>query len=813
MNISFFLKKIFDFNKTKLFFFSLIFFFDISYATTTLAQMPGEECVPCEQHKEYTCEGNCPGLLLDIWWEPCCTFRTWVKESSMGDPWQLCDAGGGTHSCQNVCLLKPENQPENPRWYDDQTKNNDAAADKGNKNNTLPIVLDWTLNSWKDGGGLNPDGSKKFGAVSNYGANSFYIEIDNPNDELFEPEKVSGATYDAEKKVLGKCLHGDYFNSVTDGNPCLFRSGKKDITYRVKACCTSDCTNCGPFVKWSFSTGDFPEPKSPMDPDWNGPKSTTGLSFKGLQVEWCKTWMTKVTPNQWAKSYRLNVTSDETGTQKCHPLLIKNNQCIDEDILLDTSINEVTTKYPIKGRNDLALFTRDQTYFWKMKTCFDESSSQCSDYGQSWSLTPKTEPIGNSAATTPQDDPQGNQPVGLPLSLAWTAPDGSNSFIFETSFDISAQKTAWLTVPNSDTAENVKAKFDAPNLKADTEYKWRVKACSKFNSTNCDDWSPWFTFRTTGRPPKEDSLKQTTQIPVIFNWEAVPGAKSYVFTLYKTGQEIKSVIIDGESDLTKPTLTVGYPDIDQSQAYSWKIKTCAHANGTVCGEATADMPIRTAQLMPVENQQPANNSTIYASSLTHTVSWSAVPGAVAYLYTVALIEPAANNTECIQDVIEKTVRTTTDEIKIDCLGAYELTVTPCLDENCVSVGPNNVTKFVLAEQETANKQPLIVCGADYDDPSTPWLERESCQPKHVFLMGKVALDFALFKFAIWLLPILVLVTALIFYSSLKTPEIWAKIKTSWKAIGIGYAILILAWVIVGLILQAIGFPGMWWKII
>jgi hypothetical protein len=35
----------------------------------------------------------------------------------------------------------------------------------------------------------------------------------------------------------------------------------------------------------------------------------------------------------------------------------------------------------------------------------------------------------------------------------------------------------------------------------------------------------------------------------------------------------------------------------------------------------------------------------------------------------------------------------------------------------------------------------------------------------------------------------------------------------WKYIAIGYGLLFLAWIIVGFILQIIGFPGLWWKIL
>jgi hypothetical protein len=767
----------------------------------------------CKPHHAYwDCVGNCPGEL-DDWWcydddlcGPC-----FVAGSSVGDEWDNCDAGAGAHYCNHNCLKTNSNNfPKNPRWYDDPTKNNDAAANRGNVNDTLPIVLDWEVNSWKSSSHVK-------WAIPNYATNSAYIEIDNPDNQLFEPEKVPGATYDATRKVLGKCLTNDYFNSRDDGLPCLFRAGKQNITYRVKVCCASDCTNCGDFVQWNFSTGEFAEPKSPLDPDWNGPNGATGVSSKKLQVEWCSAWITKTSPNDWAKSYKLMTTSDETtvGQQSCHPLLVSNKQCVDTSIVADTSSNDVTTLYPIESRKDLNLFARDRTYVWKMKTCFDTSSAQCENYGQSWKFSTKNEPIGLPQAISPQNDLQGTTTVSLPISMSWTIPDGSNSFVFESNFISGSQNITGNSIPAADSAASLKNKFDAPNLAANTAYKWRVKACSQFNYLDCDDWSAWFNFRTTGRPPKQESLKQTAAIPTTFSWDAVPGAKSYNFSLVNSSNITATSTISDAASLINPKYTLGYPTIDQAESYNWKVQACAHADGSVCGAWSNLTPFSTPELTTITttatSTDPCNNCTIYSQPTARNISWYVVPGASAYHYVLTLITPTEAN--CIQNPIEKTVLAPLDLVELNCLGTYQLTVHPCVDTACRSMGPQSQWQFVLAQQIPANRPALAVCGLNYDLPDTPWNEREPCQPKHMFLLSKVAIDFALFKLTLYLLPLLALITGLIFYSSFKTSEVWEKVRGAWKAIGIGLAILFLAWVIVGIILQIVGFTGLWWKII
>lgn len=810
------LKKITHFKKRLLFCSAVLSFSSLFFAFAANAQ--SRACVPCYVCPSYwTCDNSCGGTLTAWQVDSCCNGPDLPCNTSTGEAWQKCDSGAGAHYCNSSCLPRPENLPKNPRWYDDPTKNDDPTASKGNTNNTLPIVLDWELNSWKDGGKYNADGSAKLMARENYGANSFYIEIDNPDNQLFEPEKVPNSKYDPKTKIFGKCLTNDFFNSRDDGLACFFRSGKKEINYRVKACCSANCTDCGPFVGWNFSTGDFAEPKSPLDPDWNGPEAGTGFAPKDLQLEWCRTWMAKSTPVDWAKSYRLMVTLDEerAGTQNCHPLLVSNGQCVDANITGDSSTGIVKTSYPVQGRNDFNFFTRNRTYGWKMKTCYDETSSRCAEYGQSWSFVTKNDQLGIPTATSPADDPQGENPAAMPVSLSWTTPDGANSFIYQTTFTAGDQKSDWSSVPNSKSSPELKAQFDADNLKPDTIYKWRVRACAKFDFKDCDGWSPWFSFRTTGRPPAASSMTQSAGVPATFSWPATGGAKSYNFSLSgsnatSTG-EIKAVTLNDPATLQNTKYTLNYPDINQGQNYTWKIQACAHSDGTACGAWSEPVWFASGQMTPPQDLEPANGSTVVVDGASQDISWNAVLGALAYRYTLSLITP--NEPNCVREPIENIVVPPNDSVQIDCLGEYQLVVQPCVDKECKSLGPQSESNFVLSQQASDKKSMLLVCGTNYDIPQTAWNERETCQPKHLLVLAAVIINFLLFRFSILLLPILAVITGLIFYSPLKTPEILEKVRSAWQAIGIGYGLLFMAWLLVGFILQAIGYPGVWWKIL
>jgi hypothetical protein len=775
-------------------------------------------------HVAYVCSngnGGCGGTLSDVH-----TCATRVDQCA---PWQICNEGSGTCYCNSKCLnisQQPKDMLDKDLYYDNPEYENDLAHNLGDSDIKLPVKLDWIDGGWENVGGSKTMGFEHLLEQESFGVKSFWIKIEDPdhknNPVLYEPETVPNATWDGRNFV--KLLDHEYFNEVDDAHSCFFRTESKKIVWHVRACCNKDGTNCGPWTTWDFSTDTSPEPISPKDPDWNGPKALMDQNFKGLQVKWCKSWVTRKIPFGWAKSYRLMVTSDEQGqdTQYCHPLLVSDKRCRDEDILKDivssvdlAKTGEVTTAYPIQGRNDLALFTRDRLYAWKMKTCFDESASECSNYGQTWkfsTLRNPQDPIGIPAAVSPKDDPSGQDLASLPLTLTWSIPDGANSFIYQATFFAGQRNTTESSVPNKDAGPAEKGTFDAPNLKPDTQYKWRVKACSKFDSTDCDEWSKWFTLRTTGRSPKEESLAVMTGIPATFVWEAVPGAKSYRFSLFKSGGETKEVVLNDPQLLKDPKYTVGYPDIDQEQSYTWKVQTCTHEDGTVCGQWSKESSFTAVPLLSPANVKPQEGSVVYSDQMTQDLSWEAVKDAAAYRYTLEL---AVSNEkeECAQDKIEKTVSVTNALESLRCLGSYRLAVQACADSDCKSLGPESATQFTLDQRVPASKGALSICGAGYDNPDTSWNERESCQPKHLALFIKVVLDFLLFRLAVILLPILALITGLIFYSSFKTPEIWEKVKKMWKAIGIGYALLIFAWTIVGIVLQIAGFSGLWWKIL
>ena len=151
-----------------------------------------------------------------------------------------------------------------------------------------------------------------------------------------------------------------------------------------------------------------------------------------------------------------------------------------------------------------------------------------------------------------------------------------------------------------------------------------------------------------------------------------------------------------------------------------------------------------------------------------------------------------------------------------CFGKYNWTVLACLDSGCKDAGATPLNwQFTFASSGPETKKgatPLAVCGLSSDNPDTSWDEREACQLKHLLILVEQLINFIIFKLALFILPILGLITGVIFYLSLGGMETLGMVKKMWKAVGIGYALLLFAWIIVGVLMTIAGYHGVWWKI-
>jgi len=567
--------------------------------------------------------------------------------------------------------------------------------------------------------------------------------------------------------------------------PCSLKP-ETTYTWTVKACCNAEGTLCGAESNWSFTTSAAPEPLSPYDPDFAGPEQAEDIPLP-VTLRWCAF-------QGEPKIYKLLFYIIEDEIEKCHPWLEAEGECVSKKVPFINEFPDLNWGY----------FSKRSSYAWQVAACTEieeTGEEQCSEYGQKWSFSTADYELVPPILIYPPNDT--DTPVGLPVTLKWQGVFPAHSFIYE------------LTGIETGTTKVTTVSFDYPKLNLDTVYSWRVIPCWDFEGTDCENWSETSFFRTTGRPPKLiNPLDGTSNIPIptTLKWEAVPGAISYVLN-----------IGGGDLDLTTTTkkteFPLDYPQLKQLTTYSWQARTCARANGELCGDWSGISSFTTFKLSAPTNPSPAENEEISTYQMPRTFSWDPVPWSKYYRYEIDYISKSPEEAgECpLGQVVGNIVAKTSVLVTLNCLGKYRWRVQACLDENCQEAGDwSPFWEFPFSQLAPPTEKGIVPCGRIFDNPDTSWNERDPCQLKHLFLMLKIILDFLLWRVSLIILVLLTLLTGVIFYFSRGAPETIVQIKSIWKAAGIGYGVIFFAWLIVTWLVSIVGFRveifGRWWEL-
>ncbi len=558
-----------------------------------------------------------------------------------------------------------------------------------------------------------------------------------------------------------------------------------------------------------------------------------------------------------------NQPESQRDGESCHYLELQNDgTCKPEHLSFSSKLKEIMNDknfWPSFSASEntsqnRSLFTGNLagnlTYSWQLKVCFnrgDQKDKQfpfCAtynneDYGQKWKFSGEKFTDTNLTAPAPLAPPNNKNksnrdPVGLVGeggSIQWTAPCGANSFlydikdaktgasIFEKDKTYTADQGRRVTVSQiliSLTTDKDPAQENDPGrvkLKLDTLYQWQVKSCwpsipmanKKIDEICSKSLSPANYFYTTGRPPLTATAK-TSAPTAALEWESVPGAGSYRVKI--TGPDAPK----NELVLTAAQYSFNYSAFDQK--YDWTVKTCADAAGQICGAAKTNiLPFKTADFDRPTGLAPKDQT----NQLPPSLSWN---GAAKYYQVSVQVANGEDSTSCDpkwfnDEYKEKCVAGTSLAIQSAarggsqyCGGQYSFSVQPAFDPQCKSLssGAKKATQtFSIIEKKQTGG--LMVCGQNYDDDNTEYNEKEPCQIKHLFLLAKVIIDFTVFKLALWLLPIAAAITGGIFYLAQDKSKLLAEIKDTWRKIGIGYLILIFAWIIVSLLMQFAGYSA------
>ena len=339
---------------------------------------------------------------------------------------------------------------------------------------------------------------------------------------------------------------------------------------------------------------------------------------------------------------------------------------------------------------------------------------------------------------------------------------------------------------------------------AERNFKWSVTPCRGFDGQLCypNYRSDQGQFITSGTPPQKPEITSPRDkagdklIPITFEWDPVPKVKSYVIEIPNIG-----VVISG----IEAKKIFDHPDLQLGETYQWRVKSCLHPNGEICGQWSPFQSFTIFTLGIPTLSYPPNGQEIYTYHMPITLSWDPVEHANFY---------------------EKIIYFQGEEIKRDILSAtsslffdpghrgnFTWKVRACLDSRCLRASEFSPFKsFSIKGEIRPGEQALVPCGLDFNCPTTPWDDTKPCEPKHIFHLLYNIIDFVLWRVIPILLVVLVVYTGAMFYLSISTEETepMSKARALWRSAGIGFGLIFMSWFIVTWTLWIFGYQlGPW----
>lgn len=221
--------------------------------------------------------------------------------------------------------------------------------------------------------------------------------------------------------------------------------------------------------------------------------------------------------------------------------------------------------------------------------------------------------------------------------------------------------------------------------------------------------------------------------------------------------------------------------------------------------AVNSVPVKASLTAPNITYPKSSDSPIWAGKIEF--KWSNT-GANYYKYHINL--PSGEAREGITN-------TTFQEIYDLGLGNYSWAVSSCDDPAGTNCGAwSSAKSFTIESAPDEMLKGLVPCGRKYDNPQTDIIESKPCQMTDIFVLIKYILDFVLWRVGPIILVLLVLITGLVSYFNVGSPDINVRIKSILKSSISGYIVIFLAWLIVNTFLAIIGYRigifGRWWEI-
>ena len=720
--------------------------------------------------------------------------------TSAGD-YQICPASGNSwglvpnvpppaYQCSGICYPAPEITPLDkvdaiPENVFENAKEDGPIANPNNVK--LPAHFSW-----------DDSVEKKLAESPNPHPNTALCKVDSyeyviPNPKPGQTELKDKTDRTNNTDVLDVDNNPDTVprDVIISKNECALNSNAQ-YEFTVRACLNKECGDKQD-TPLSFKTSPAPQLLLPFDEDFQGEKGAP-TPFPA-QFKWCSQ------QDSSRKSYAIKAYELKNGE--------KNHLSIN-----DLSLQKDQTTYDdsSRGKEGFEQFEKGARYFWKIGACTDSRATQCGIFSQLWSI------ITEGKLMAPKNLlPASSSYVNMNDVLEWTNPVFTTNFVIHlTGADLGDKFFIFFTNQNP----RLSLKSIWPDLLLDRVYGWKVAPCGgqpgSKDIKNCEDkdgtipWSNQSLFIVTGAIPTHPIIiseeSGVASIPATLDWDDMGGAASYY---YKIGPNSGVV--------TKSQVTIEYPNLKPGTSYLWEVKTCADTVGTVCG-LPATGSFTTATLVPPNITFPVAGQTDFDPSTK--ISWNKIFSGNSYQYILAfgLPSPQEVSPKCKTpfEAEKRTVSENSATVRLRCLGNYNLTVKACVDKECKEAS-QTTTQSLTVEKLLAPSGGLTICDRGNDNPSTKFLdERDPCELKHIFLLIKTLIDFALWKLIPIFAALYAILTGALFYFSLGDVATIRKVKSIWKAFGIGVLIMLFAWVSLNLLLGLLGFNitfyGHWFKI-
>lgn len=577
-------------------------------------------------------------------------------------------------------------------------------------------------------------------------------------------------------------------------------------TWQVRACLDEQGTDCGAWGqkdaqenRAEFTTSPAPELLSPYDYDWEN-QTNSALPQLPVTLQWCKA--------PQANSYLLNLYQAKTPGAPSS----------EKKEILAMPFDANSTEYP--DEKFWKILKKGVKYFWEIGGCNDTQGKNCNIFSQLWSFLP-----GNYQLTPPKlKQPFWNAGLSPPVVNA------SNELQWETD---SFTQVSLIRLTNENSGEIVNYSVVLASqisfgefwnfLQFDTIYTWKVAPCWGPAENQCQKndrgeivWSEQWKFKSTGAPPQ--NLRATPQeggkiaIPFILKWDASEGAASYQYQISQDPSFVNDVLLAAQGALktvlrnldTEVLISPATP----GETYYGRVATCADKDANLCAPTWTILTIPTKMPEAPVIVSPLPSSEVLTPNAE--LRWQKVFGANFYRYEVTYLVPALEETDALCKtggvvVVQGITEALSTNFKPLCLGTYRAQVQSCVDGNCKTGGGTIAQEFTLKQSSSLPSFSIVPCGTAFNNPSTPWNEREPCQLKHLALLMRNIIDFVLWKLSLLIIIILAITTGVIFYFSFGGPDTLAQIKGIWKAVGVGALILLFAWTFLNLFLGILGF--------